>query len=217
MDNTRTQDTIPQLHRYAAPFQALPLDQTVHPFRIGDQVLVKKWKRDPLTPRWDGPHTVSLISQAAVKILGSDKWTHRTRIKRFLNPDQGTNPTEEDTGPLPAPAPEARGGMGEDTVWEYQGLDGLKGLFRKKPIMNSLLIFLFIGVYHGYGWENRFIQLGETIASSFNLSSCWVCGGPGDWNEWPWVAQPVPAKWWISNLSIVHKGTEVWDEDSSPW
>ncbi|XP_065271338.1 zinc finger protein 84-like [Emys orbicularis] len=39
------------LHRYAAPFQALPLDQTVHPFRIGDQVLVKKWKRDPLTPR----------------------------------------------------------------------------------------------------------------------------------------------------------------------
>ncbi|XP_053902741.1 uncharacterized protein LOC128847376 [Malaclemys terrapin pileata] len=111
---------------------ALPLDQTVHPFRIGDQVLVKKWKRDPLTPRWDGPHTISLISQAAVKILGSDKWTHHTWVKRFLNPDQGTNPTDEDTGPLPTPAPEARGGTGEDTVWEYQGLDGLKGLFRKK-------------------------------------------------------------------------------------
>ncbi|KAG6929501.1 hypothetical protein G0U57_005473, partial [Chelydra serpentina] len=51
------------LHRYAVPFQALPLDQPVHPFQIGDQVLVKKWKRDPLTPQWDGPHTVSLISQ----------------------------------------------------------------------------------------------------------------------------------------------------------
>ncbi|KAG6927585.1 hypothetical protein G0U57_009530, partial [Chelydra serpentina] len=39
-----------QLHRYAVPFQALPLDQPVHPFQIGDQVLVKKWKREPLTP-----------------------------------------------------------------------------------------------------------------------------------------------------------------------
>ncbi|XP_034627589.1 endogenous retrovirus group 3 member 1 Env polyprotein-like [Trachemys scripta elegans] len=83
--------------------------------------------------------------------------------------------------------------------------------------MKLLLISLFICFHHYYGWENRFLQLGETIAGSFNLSNCWVCGGPGDWNEWPWVAQPVPAKWWISNLSIVHKGTEVWDEDSSPW
>ncbi|XP_044840050.1 uncharacterized protein LOC123346638 [Mauremys mutica] len=121
-----------QLHRYAAPFQALPLDQTVHPFRIGDQVLIKKWKCDPLTPRWDSPHTVSLISQAAVKILGSDKWTHHTRVKRFLTPNLEADSTEEDISPLSTPAPEARGGTGEDTVWEYQGLDGLKGLFKKK-------------------------------------------------------------------------------------
>ncbi|KAG6929377.1 hypothetical protein G0U57_005703, partial [Chelydra serpentina] len=120
------------LHRYAVPFQALPLDQPVHPFQIGDQVLVKKWKRDPLTPRWDGPHTVSLISQAAVKVLGSDKWTHHTRVKRFLNPNPETESSEEDTSPLPAPAPDARGGTGEDSTWEYQQLDGLKGLFRKR-------------------------------------------------------------------------------------
>ncbi|KAG6939369.1 hypothetical protein G0U57_001468, partial [Chelydra serpentina] len=121
-----------QLHRYVVPFQALPLDQTVHPFRIGDQVLVKKWKRDPLTPRWDGPHTVSLISQAAVKVLGSDKWTHHTRVKWFLNPNPETESSEEDISPLPAPAPDARGGTGEDSTWEYQQLDGLKGLFRKR-------------------------------------------------------------------------------------
>ncbi|XP_030423839.1 uncharacterized protein LOC115654039 [Gopherus evgoodei] len=120
------------LHRYAVPFQALSLDQPVHPFQIGDQVLVKKWKRGPLTPRWDGPDTVSLISQAAVKILGSDKWTHHTWVKRFLNPNLEAGSAEEDISPLSAPAPEARGGTGENPTWEYHGLDGLKGLFKKK-------------------------------------------------------------------------------------
>uniref|UniRef100_A0A8C0IT86 Murine leukemia virus integrase C-terminal domain-containing protein n=1 Tax=Chelonoidis abingdonii TaxID=106734 RepID=A0A8C0IT86_CHEAB len=64
--------------------------------------LVKKWKRDPLTPWWDGPHTVSLISHAAVKLLESDKWTHHTRVKWFSM----TKPPEEDTSPLSTPAPE---------------------------------------------------------------------------------------------------------------
>ncbi|KAG6928004.1 endogenous retrovirus group 3 member 1, partial [Chelydra serpentina] len=79
------------------------------------------------------------------------------------------------------------------------------------------LILLLMYSHYCYGWENRFIQLGESIVNSFNLSNCWVCGGPGDWNEWPWVAQPVQPKWWVSNLSIVHDGTEIWTEDSSPW
>ncbi|KAG6938082.1 hypothetical protein G0U57_006983 [Chelydra serpentina] len=120
------------LHRYAAPFQTLPLEQPVHSFQIGDQVLVKKWKRDPLTPRWDGPHTVSLISQAAVKVLGSDKWTHHSRVKRFLSPDSEDSLTEEDISPLSSPAPEARSDTGEDSTWEYQELEGLKGLFKRQ-------------------------------------------------------------------------------------
>uniref|UniRef100_A0A8C3SF63 Reverse transcriptase RNase H-like domain-containing protein n=1 Tax=Chelydra serpentina TaxID=8475 RepID=A0A8C3SF63_CHESE len=36
------QSVLLQLHRYAAPFQTLPLEQPVHSFQIGDQVLVKK-------------------------------------------------------------------------------------------------------------------------------------------------------------------------------
>uniref|UniRef100_A0A8C8RPW4 Murine leukemia virus integrase C-terminal domain-containing protein n=1 Tax=Pelusios castaneus TaxID=367368 RepID=A0A8C8RPW4_9SAUR len=91
----------PQPQWEVTSFQSLPLDQPVHPFQIGDQVLVRKWKRDPLTPRWDGPHTVSLISHAAVKLLGSDKWTHHTRVKRFITPDEGT--PEVDTSPLSTP------------------------------------------------------------------------------------------------------------------
>ncbi|XP_030394331.1 protein NYNRIN-like [Gopherus evgoodei] len=126
------QSVLLQLHRYAAPFQTLPLEQPVHSFQIGDQVLVKKWKRDPLTPRWDGPHTVSLISQAAVKVLGSDKWTHHSRVKRFLNLDSEDSQAEEDISPLFSPAPEARRDTGEDSTWEYQGLEGLKGLFKRQ-------------------------------------------------------------------------------------
>ncbi|XP_039383120.1 uncharacterized protein LOC120399180 [Mauremys reevesii] len=83
--------------------------------------------------------------------------------------------------------------------------------------MQVLLLILSIYLLHCTGWENTFLELGETIAKSFNLSNCWVCGGPGDLNEWPWVAQPVQPKWWVSNLSMVRNGTELWAQDSSPW
>uniref|UniRef100_A0A8C8RIR2 Uncharacterized protein n=1 Tax=Pelusios castaneus TaxID=367368 RepID=A0A8C8RIR2_9SAUR len=83
--------------------------------------------------------------------------------------------------------------------------------------MQVVLLFFSLCLQHCYGWENTFIELGETIADSFNLSNCWVCGGPGDLNEWPWVAQPVQPKWWVSNLSMVRNGTELWAQDSSPW
>ncbi|XP_039348172.1 uncharacterized protein LOC120373593 [Mauremys reevesii] len=126
------QSVLFQLHRYAAPFQALPLDRPVHSFQIDDRVLIKKWKRDPLTSRWEGPYTVSLISQAAVKVLGNDKWTHYTQVKRFASSDPEDESTEEDNSPLLAPAPDARGDTGEDSNWEYQGLEGLKGLFKRR-------------------------------------------------------------------------------------
>lgn len=83
--------------------------------------------------------------------------------------------------------------------------------------MKLFLLFLFCFLACSYGWENRFLQLGEIIASSFNLTNCWVCGGPGELDEWPWVAQPVQPKYLLSNLSIVHNGTEQWSTDSSPW
>ncbi|XP_030432327.1 uncharacterized protein LOC115658016 [Gopherus evgoodei] len=83
--------------------------------------------------------------------------------------------------------------------------------------MKQSVIFLLLYIHYNYGWENRFMQLGEIIANSFNLSNCWICGGPGELDKWPWVAQPVQPKWWISNLSIVHNGTGIWTADSSPW
>ncbi|XP_030423775.1 endogenous retrovirus group 3 member 1 Env polyprotein-like [Gopherus evgoodei] len=83
--------------------------------------------------------------------------------------------------------------------------------------MKPSFVFLLCMFSYSYGWENRFMQLGEIIADSFNLTNCWVCGGPGELNDWPWVAQPVQPKWWLSSLSIVHKETGRWTEDHGPW
>ncbi|KYO33721.1 hypothetical protein Y1Q_0008847 [Alligator mississippiensis] len=33
-------------------FQSLPLDALIHNFKQGDQVLVKKWRKDPLAESW---------------------------------------------------------------------------------------------------------------------------------------------------------------------
>ena len=59
--------------------------------------------------------------------------------------------------------------------------------------------------------------LGHSVASVFNLINGWVCGGPGGFEDWPWLAQPVQPKWWVSNLSTVHNGTVFWTEDAGPW
>ncbi|KAG6933243.1 endogenous retrovirus group 3 member 1 [Chelydra serpentina] len=83
--------------------------------------------------------------------------------------------------------------------------------------MKPSFVFLVCMFTYAYNWENSFLQLGELIADSFNLTNCWVCGGPGELNEWPWVAQPIQPKWWLSSLSIVHKGTERWTENQGPW
>ncbi|KAM6473919.1 vomeronasal type-2 receptor 26-like [Liasis olivaceus] len=50
--------------------QSLPaLETEVHPFVPGDLVWVKKWKSEPLKPRWSGPCTVVMSSPLAVKLL----------------------------------------------------------------------------------------------------------------------------------------------------
>lgn len=55
------------------------------------------------------------------------------------------------------------------------------------------------------------------MAQAFNLSNCWVCGGPRGTESWPWVAGPVEPKWWVSNLSEVHNGTQFCKEEEGPW
>lgn len=76
-----------------------------------------------------------------------------------------------------------------------------------------LVLFLQGQLSHG----NNFFILGEEVAKAFNLSNCWVCGGPGGAESWPWVAGPVEPKGWVSNLSEVHNGTQFWKGEEGPW
>lgn len=55
----------------------------------------------------------------------------------------------------------------------------------------------------GQEWENQFAALGEEVAEVFNLSNCWLCGGPGGSEEWPWLASPAEPKWWVNARATV--------------
>ncbi|XP_074667177.1 syncytin-2-like [Strix aluco] len=85
--------------------------------------------------------------------------------------------------------------------------------------MEPLLVLLIICYHFNQiaNWENRFLSLGETIASIFDLRNCWVCGSPAGFEDWPWIAQPVSPKWWISTRSDVNDTTGFWTDDSDPW
>ncbi|XP_032867588.2 uncharacterized protein LOC116965925 [Tyto alba] len=66
-------------------------------------------------------------------------------------------------------------------------------------------------------WQNEFVVLGQQVANTFNLTNCWVCGGPLGLESWPWTAVPISPEWLVSNYSEVENDT-YWEESvPSPW
>lgn len=112
--------------------QRPPLLQTaVHPYQPGDQVWIKEWKGDPLSPKWRGPLTVLLSTPTALKIAGLKPWIHWTRVKPAYtewtatsNPVdplritiRKTGPVLLDNSPLPDPHREkGPSGTGEEST-----------------------------------------------------------------------------------------------------
>ncbi|XP_074939559.1 endogenous retrovirus group 3 member 1 Env polyprotein-like [Phalacrocorax aristotelis] len=65
--------------------------------------------------------------------------------------------------------------------------------------------------------KNSFMQLAEQIASVYNLTECWICGGPFGLSSWPWVAIPLLPKLLVSKYSET-KGNKTWQSShDSPW
>ncbi|CAI5767528.1 RMB88642.1hypothetical protein DUI87_34981 [Podarcis lilfordi] len=61
--------------------QRPPLLEQQHSFQPGDLVLIKTWKAEKLSPGWDGPFRVLLITESAVRTREYG-WTHYHRVKR---------------------------------------------------------------------------------------------------------------------------------------
>ncbi|KAJ7427444.1 hypothetical protein WISP_07072 [Willisornis vidua] len=65
------------------------------------------------------------------------------------------------------------------------------------------------------GGKNLFVDLAERIASSLNVTKCWVCGGPITAEEWPWRGTALSAvellKWgWKAGHQYENNRPEGW-------
>uniref|UniRef100_A0A674H4J6 Murine leukemia virus integrase C-terminal domain-containing protein n=1 Tax=Taeniopygia guttata TaxID=59729 RepID=A0A674H4J6_TAEGU len=66
----------------AAIIKTLTLSEGVQP---GDWVLIRSWKEDSITPKWDGPYLVLITTDSAVR-TAEKGWTHASRIKGPVDP-----------------------------------------------------------------------------------------------------------------------------------
>ena len=62
------------------------LGNWVHHYQPEDEVWVKDWKKELLQPVWTGPHTVTLATPTAVRVIGTMSWIHHTRVKKAAAP-----------------------------------------------------------------------------------------------------------------------------------
>ncbi|TRZ20359.1 hypothetical protein HGM15179_006743 [Zosterops borbonicus] len=69
--------------------QSVPLGFAIHKINPRDEVLVKTWREVPLTPHWEGPFTVLLTTDTAIRTVERG-WMHASRVKK-VEP-QGTVP-----------------------------------------------------------------------------------------------------------------------------
>lgn len=73
------------------------------PVNIGDQVLLSPpgHQPSPLSPKWQGPFKVILITPTAAKLEGLSHWIHLSHLKPFIPPpkDDSSSYTLTLTGP----------------------------------------------------------------------------------------------------------------------
>lgn len=75
------------------------------PIHIGDQVLLSPpgQRPTPLSPKWQGPFKVILVTPTAAKLEGFPHWVHLSHLKPFISPPSQKNLssyTVKQTGPL---------------------------------------------------------------------------------------------------------------------
>lgn len=64
----------------------LPQDWKAHSLEPGDEVCLKVHQPGTFQPRWTRPHTVLLVTDTAVKVLGRKAWIHVSQVKATPTP-----------------------------------------------------------------------------------------------------------------------------------
>lgn len=76
-----------ELRKHGIVSQSAPLGFAIHKIRPGDRVLVKVWKDAPLSPYWEGPFLVLLMTDMA--IWSAEKgWTHASQVKKVKHQEE---------------------------------------------------------------------------------------------------------------------------------
>ncbi|XP_039181971.1 uncharacterized protein LOC120300254 [Crotalus tigris] len=72
---------VQRLQRYVLTQRPHVLVTPTHDIQPGQEVWVKDWKREVLSPKWKGPYTVVMCSLLAVKVAEIKSWIHWSRVK----------------------------------------------------------------------------------------------------------------------------------------
>lgn len=87
-------DYVKQLHKqltnlHGKVFSSLPDPETVfgtHSLQPGDWVVIKRFVRRHLEPRYDGPYQVLLTTATSIKVEGKPNWIHASHCKKVFPP-----------------------------------------------------------------------------------------------------------------------------------
>lgn len=81
--------SLQELRKHRIVTQSIPLGFAIHKIQLGDKVLVKVWRKVPLSPHWEGPFLVLLTTDTAIQ-TAEKGWTHASRVKKIEQQEEET-------------------------------------------------------------------------------------------------------------------------------
>lgn len=84
---TAINKNLQELRKHGIVSQSTPLGFAIHKIRPEDKVLVKVWKDVPLSPYWEGPFVVLLMTDMAIW-LAEKGWTHASQLKKVKHQEE---------------------------------------------------------------------------------------------------------------------------------
>ncbi|KAK1346882.1 LOW QUALITY PROTEIN: hypothetical protein QTO34_000742 [Cnephaeus nilssonii] len=78
--------TVFEVHRWVTDRLSISLGTAIHPYKPGDQVWIKDWKKEPLKPTWEGPYPVILTTPTALQVAGLNTWIYHSWAKAAHQP-----------------------------------------------------------------------------------------------------------------------------------